>query len=91
MLHPDVVLTAERDSASEVVVHGAAAVAGRAIMFANPTAMLVPVLVDGNAGVVVEVAGHTFALMVFVVAGTSVVAIDTTTDAERLATIRRVG
>ncbi|MET0580051.1 MAG: sigma-70 family RNA polymerase sigma factor [Ilumatobacteraceae bacterium] len=87
VLHPDVVLIADPGSSRQVVVHGAAAVADRATMFANPRATLVPVLVDDDVAVMVQVAGRTVALMVFIVADGSVTAIDATTDRDRLATI----
>jgi RNA polymerase sigma-70 factor (ECF subfamily) len=89
VLHPEVGLGAVGGLAREQVVVGAAAVAGRATMFANPVATLVPVMVDGEAGVVVEVAGRVIALMVFTVRGNVVVAIEATTDRDRLARIVR--
>ena len=89
VLHPDVVLTAERGLAAEVTVRGAAAVASRAMMFANPRATLVPVVVDDHVAVIVEVAGRVVALMVFVVADDTVLAIETTTDRDRLDAIER--
>ena len=59
-------------------------------MFANPMATLAPVLVDERVGVLVHVAGRAVALMVFSVADGTVVAIDATTDRQRLASIRFV-
>ena len=87
VLHPDVALVADRGLAREQVVVGAAAVAGRAAMFANPAATLAPVIVDGEAGVVVEVTGRVVSLMVFTVRDNAVVAIEATTDRDRLARI----
>ena len=63
---------------------GAAAVAGRAALFANPAATLAPVTVNGEAGVVVEVAGRTVSLMVFTVRNNALFAIEATTDPGRL-------
>src|SRR5256885_4715029 len=60
VLAPDVVLRSDgglaRPSAS-VVVRGAPAVAGRALVFALPSAIVRPALVNGAAGVVVTVRG----------------------------------
>jgi hypothetical protein len=82
VLDPEVVLTSDRASSNEVVVRGADAVARRAVTFANPVAVLVPVRFDGRPGVVVEIAGLPVASMVFSTAGDVVVAIDTTTSAQ---------
>src|SRR5439155_24752408 len=60
VLHPDVVLRADggtRPGAS-FVVRGAEAVAGRALMFARPSRVARPALVNGAAGVVVTVGGR---------------------------------
>jgi len=89
VLHPDVVLTAERGLTGEVAVRGAVAVASRATMFANPHATLVPVIVDDQVGVIIEVGERVVALMVFVIGDDSVVAIETTTDRARLHAIER--
>ena len=62
----------------------AEAVAGQALMFAGPQRRLRPVLVNGAAGVVVEIDERPVAVMAFTVAGGRVVAIDALGDAARL-------
>jgi RNA polymerase sigma-70 factor (ECF subfamily) len=92
VLDPDVVLRADlgdRRAPAPVppVTRGAAAVAGRALLFRNPAAELRPALVNGMAGVVVIVAGRPFAVMGFTVAGGRIVEIDAIADPERVARI----
>jgi ketosteroid isomerase-like protein len=87
VLHPDVVLRSDgglaRPAASRVV-RGATAVARGALAFAQPSALLRPVLVNGAAGVVVIAAGQPFSVMGFTVANGKVVEIDAIADPERL-------
>ncbi|MDI3409417.1 RNA polymerase sigma factor SigJ [Streptomyces cavernicola] len=88
VLHPDVVLRADEGAArpgESVVVRGAAAVAGRALLFERPLARVRPALVNGAAGVVVTVAGEPVSVMGFTVAGGRIVQIDVMADPERLA------
>ena len=90
LLDPDVVLRADwgaRRPPVSGVIHGAAAVARQALMFANPTARLHPARVNGAAGVVVTVAGRPFAILGFTVAGDKIVEIDGIADPER---VRRI-
>jgi RNA polymerase sigma-70 factor (ECF subfamily) len=87
VLDPDVVLRADggtRRPAITAIVHGAAEVAGRALMFASPSSVLRPALVNGVAGVVVERGGRTIAIMGFTVADGKIVAIDALGDPDRL-------
>jgi RNA polymerase sigma-70 factor (ECF subfamily) len=70
-----------------MVVHGAAAVARRAIVFALPAAHLRPALVNGAAGMVIAVAGRPFSVMGFTVAEGTIVEIDAIADPER---VRRI-
>ena len=87
VLDPDVVLRSDggpgRPGAT-VEVHGAATVAGRALMFAGLSPYVRPALVNGAAGVVVAPGGRPYAVMGFTVAGGRVVAIDALSDPERL-------
>ncbi|WP_409240002.1 sigma-70 family RNA polymerase sigma factor [Streptomyces sp. PA5.6] len=88
VLHPNVVLRADEGAArpeESVVVHGAAVVAGRAVMFERPGAAVRPVLVNGAAGVVVTVQGKPVSVMGFTVSGGKIVQIDVMADPERLA------
>jgi RNA polymerase sigma-70 factor (ECF subfamily) len=87
LLDPDVVMRADAGASRpkiSAVVHGAEAVAGRALTFANPRATLRPVLVNGAAGVLVTVNGHRTGVIGFTVQGGHIVAIDALADPERL-------
>jgi RNA polymerase sigma-70 factor (ECF subfamily) len=66
------------------LVRGAMVIAGRAIMFDQPSPRLRPVLVNGAAGVVVTVRGEPFAVMAFTVTGGRIVEIDVLADPDRL-------
>jgi RNA polymerase sigma-70 factor, ECF subfamily len=87
VLDPDVVLRsdggAERPGAT-AVVHGARAVAERALMFARLSPFVRPALVNGVAGVVVAPRGEPFSVMAFTVTGGKIVAIDGLADPTRL-------
>jgi len=77
VLAPDVLLRADGITSATVIVRGAAAVAGRAMMFADPRAELSPVLVDGLPGVIITVGGRAQTVMAFHVGDdTRVTAID---------------
>ena len=92
VLDADVVLRADfGPSAASAVVRGAQAVAGRAVMFADPTRVLVPALVNGGAGVVVTVDARVVSIMAFTVSDGRVVAIHSLGDPERLASLDIVG
>jgi RNA polymerase sigma factor (sigma-70 family) len=80
VLDPDIVL---RSNAS-AMLHGAAAVARNAIMFADPSAQLRPAVVNGVAGVVVVRDGKPLSVMRFTVVEGRITAIDVETSAERL-------
>ena len=87
VLHPDVVLRSDggtEDSFASAVVRGAKSVAARAITFSQPGATLLPVLVNGAAGVVVIVDAKPYAVMGFTVRGGRVIAIDVLADRQRL-------
>src|SRR5947209_20173198 len=71
LLDPDVVLRTDfgaRRPRARKVFHGAAEVAGQALIGAFPAARLHPALVNGAAGTVVTVYGRPFAVMGFTVA-----------------------
>jgi RNA polymerase sigma-70 factor (ECF subfamily) len=90
VLDPDVVLRSDAGAgrpAAAVVIHGAAAVARQALMFARPAAHLHPALVDGAAGVVVTVHGRPVAVMGFTVAEGRIVQIVVIADPDR---VRRI-
>jgi RNA polymerase sigma factor (sigma-70 family) len=87
VLDPQVVLRSDggtrRPDASQVL-RGAAAVAGRAVLFSRPGAVVWPVLVNGSAGVVVTAGGRPISVMGFIVSGGKIVEIDSLVDPERL-------
>ena len=87
VLDPDVLLRSDggkaRPEASEVV-HGAAVVAGRALLFDQPSALVRPALVNGAAGAVVTVAGRPVSVLGFTVSGGKIVEIDVLADPDRL-------
>jgi RNA polymerase sigma-70 factor (ECF subfamily) len=85
VLDPDVVLRSDRGALpGSVVLRGAEMVAGQAIMFAGPSRIARPALVNGVAGVVVTIDGEPVSVMAFTVTDGRVVAIDALGDPERL-------
>ena len=86
VLDPDVVLRSDGGDlpGASVVIRGAEAVAGQALMFAGPSRMMRPALVNGAAGVIVTVAGRPVSVMGFTVAGGKIAAIDALIDPARL-------
>jgi RNA polymerase sigma factor (sigma-70 family) len=87
VLDPDVVLRSDggaKRPAATAVVHGARAVAERAMMFARLSPYVRPALVNGAAGVVVVPGGRLFSVMGFTVADGRIVAIDALGDPDRL-------
>ncbi|GAB3384425.1 RNA polymerase sigma factor SigJ [Humibacter soli] len=76
ILAPDAVLHVDGGPSATAIVRGGAQIASRAMMFANPGAVLRPVLIDGRPGVLVTVNGLPFSLMAFQVDGDRVVGID---------------
>jgi RNA polymerase sigma factor (sigma-70 family) len=89
LLDPAVVLRADfgrRRAAVPPVVRGTSAIAELAMTGARLTgAELMPVLVNGAAGVVVTVGGRPFSLMAFIVRGGRIVEIDAIADPKRVA------
>ncbi len=87
VLDPEVVLRADGGSlrpATSVLLHGAAAVAGQALMFARPLSTVHPSVINGAAGVVIAADGQPVSLMAFTVRGGRIVEINSVTDPERL-------
>jgi RNA polymerase sigma-70 factor, ECF subfamily len=84
VLDPDVVLRADLGD-TVVVTTGAAAVAGRAVLFARLAASTQPVLVNGAAGVLSRTPdGRPMSIMAFTVVDGRIVEIDTISDPRRL-------
>jgi RNA polymerase sigma factor (sigma-70 family) len=87
VLDPDVVLRSDgglQRPGATAVVHGAEAVARRALMFARMSPFVRPALVNGAAGVVVAPQGQPFSVMGFTVVDGKIVAIDALADPDRL-------
>jgi RNA polymerase sigma-70 factor, ECF subfamily len=86
VLDPDVVLRSDGGAlpGASVVIRGAQAVAGQALMFAGPARLVRPALVNGAAGVVVTIGGQPVSVMGFTVTGGKIVAIDGLGDPDRL-------
>jgi hypothetical protein len=88
LLDPDVVLRADMGAAAPAdltpLVVGAAAVAGRALLFAQPGGSPEHALVNGAAGVVTRRDGRMVAVLGFTIAHDKIVAIDVLADPERL-------
>ena len=94
VLAPDILLRADGGPSQpdlSALVRGAESVARRALMFANPNAVLNPALVNGAAGVVVTVDGRPFSVMCFTVIDGRVAAIDALADPDRLNTLDLTG
>jgi RNA polymerase sigma factor (sigma-70 family) len=87
VLDPDVVARTDGGTANpdaSMVLRGAAAVAGRSLAIAQPSALKRPALVNGAAGVVVTVGERPVAVLGFTVSGGKIVEIDAIVDPERL-------
>ena len=93
LLDPDVVLRADfgkRRAPAPAVTRGPSAVAALALTGARlPDAKLIPVLINGSAGVVITVGGRPFSMMGFIVAGGRIVEIDAIVDSRRIARLAR--
>ena len=87
VLDPGVVLRADGGAipGASGVIHGPENVARQALMFAGPSRLARPALVNGGAGVVVFVNGRPVSVMSFTVADGKITAIDALTDPVRLA------
>ena len=88
VLDPDVVLRADGGAARTrptVVIHGAQAVAGQAVLAQRLAPFIRPVLVNGTAGVVTVVNDRAFSVMGFTVSDGRVAAIEVLYDPQRLA------
>lgn len=88
LLHPDVVLRSDGGVARArhtVVLTGAVTVASQAAGYRSLAPFVVPVLVNGAAGIVCVVEGRLMSVMAFTVTDGRIVAIDVIADPERLA------
>ncbi len=89
LLDPNVVLRADfgrRPAPAPAVTRGPSAVAALALTGARlPNAKLIPVLINGSAGVVITIGGRPFSMMGFIIAGGRIVEIDAILDPRRIA------
>jgi RNA polymerase sigma factor (sigma-70 family) len=88
ILDPDVVLHADggtRRARQSVVVHGAEAVAGQAVLARRIAPFARPALVNGAAGLVAVAAGRVLAVMSFTVTAERIAAMEILVDPDRLA------
>jgi RNA polymerase sigma-70 factor (ECF subfamily) len=93
LLHPDLVLRSDggdSQPAATGIVRGARQVAGRAVRFAQPDAELVPVVINGEVGVLATRGGERISLMVFTIHNALITAIDSLVDSPRLAQLELV-
>ena len=88
LLDPHVVLRSDfgkRRAPAPAVITGPSAVAALALTGARlPNAELIPVVINGSAGVVITVGGRPFSMMGFIVAGGRIVEIDAIVDSRRI-------
>ena len=84
VLDPDVILRADHGDEGSVEVRGAEKVAANVAMFATPDRIEHPVLVNGQAGVIIEIEGQPYSVMAFTVTEGRIVAIDVLADQARL-------
>jgi len=89
LLDPNVVLRSDfgrRRARAPTVTTGPSAVAALALTGARlPNAVLIPVFINGSAGVVITVGGRPFSMMGFIVAGGRIIEIDAIVDSRRIA------
>jgi RNA polymerase sigma factor (sigma-70 family) len=94
VLDPDVVARSDggpRRPALSMYVRGAESVASQAASFREGVGQLVPVLVNGAAGMVVMRRGKPISVMGFTVAGGKIVSLDVLADPDRLAELDLAG
>ncbi|WP_322768820.1 RNA polymerase sigma factor SigJ [Frankia sp. Cr1] len=87
LLDPDIVMRADGGASrpqASAVVRGAPAVARRALMFAQPTAVVRSALVNGAAGVVITAGDRPISVMGFTVTNERIVEIYAIVDPDRL-------
>jgi RNA polymerase sigma factor (sigma-70 family) len=86
VLDPEVVLRTDAGPGRplSLVVRGAETVAGRALMFADPSRVTVPALVNGAAGAVITAKGRPVTVFAFTVQDGRIVEIDALADPARL-------
>jgi RNA polymerase sigma-70 factor (ECF subfamily) len=84
VLDPNVILRADGGADGSKEIRGAEKVAANASMFATPDRIERPVLVNGQAGAIIELNGTPTAVMAFTVTDRVIVAIDVLADPTRI-------
>lgn len=87
LLHPDAVLRADFSPSrprQSTVIRGAEAVARAARLGARPAAQVLPVLVNGAAGVIIIRRGRPSSIMAFTISDDRIIEIDSIGDPERV-------
>jgi RNA polymerase sigma-70 factor, ECF subfamily len=86
ILHPDAVLRADRAAPADArtELHGARAVAERAVLYSSLALSARPALVNGAAGLIVAPRGEPFSVLAFTVTGGKIVEIEVYADPERI-------
>ncbi|MFG2086649.1 sigma-70 family RNA polymerase sigma factor [Spirillospora sp. NPDC048824] len=87
VLAPDVVLRADQGADGWREIHGAAAVAGQALMFRQTAGETYPALVNGTAGIVSVADGRPRSVLSFTIVDGRVAEIDILADPARLAAL----
>jgi RNA polymerase sigma-70 factor (ECF subfamily) len=88
-LHPEAVLRADAGEERHVI-RGAEKIAANARMFATPDRIERPVLVNGQAGAIIEIAGQPTAIMAFTIVEGVIAEIEILADPARLATALQI-
>jgi RNA polymerase sigma-70 factor, ECF subfamily len=88
VLDPEIVLRSDYGTLpGSAVVRGARAVAARAVLFADPSRIVHPALVNGAAGAVITANGKPVSVVGFTVVNDRIVGIDALVDPERIASL----
>jgi hypothetical protein len=84
VLDPEIVLRSDHGTLpGSAVVRGPQAVAAQALLFADPSRIVHPALVNGAAGVIITI-GKPVAIVGFTVVNHRIIAIDALADPERV-------
>jgi hypothetical protein len=85
VLDPELVLRSDHGTLpGSAVVRGPQAVAAQALLFADPSRIVHPALVNGAAGVVIRVDGKSVLIVGFTVVNDRIIAVDALADPERI-------
>jgi RNA polymerase sigma-70 factor (ECF subfamily) len=85
VLDPEIVLRSDHGRLpGSAVLRGPQAVAAQALLFADPSRIVHPALVNGAAGVVITVDGKPVSIVGFTVVNDRIIAIDALADPERI-------